>query len=1001
MNNITLFDATLGSAEGQLSKSRQGAFKPLQIPAGNGQFLDAIVSYVESLISLYVQLPSAASILAELQGVLPSYYNSGTGYMFNPVPGATAIAKIGLNNEYFRVMVIKREDPLLVKVFFVDYGNTEDVDIRGLRSMPPHLLKIPAQAIGFRLSHADSVQVGSITLVEYRELLQNVRVSIKMGDHVIGGYFCGTIYAYDSNGRYHLLDDAITQRIKLSRQQFEWHSPAGRTTISYNYKAMRLPLGEQPEADSEQYVIIPGLASKDAYEPPGYKEERVAAKLNAAAENTVSKHSDLKLEKPTHRMIQGGRDYKSSMTFNQARPVPYMHDIASKNNSSMSFASARLSDSRSSSSEEFPVTQGPVFWMLMWLAIPFILLLVATSIIFLHKYSKKNKSKQKALAAGVMQSERGSAVEEQARTPIEAANMHHGSSHVSTENSKEKMDITEEDLASFAGLIVSERLRHHKEGNKRPRKRGSSISRSTSGSITDRSQPRPSKSRSHSSSLRSRQRRTAGFSPAFGARTNHVSLEQPENSDSLGDASSANSYSIREAELGSRRVTKSDKNVSAVESDCTLCRTSSYSSTPSSSSLTTGIRLHVKGTAETSENNSSVIPGRTYRSSLSSDSWTSGFVAIELKSNLKCKHERKLSSNLEQAMNKPVDAENESETLGNNNSSGQNGGSKKATLCLKKNSDGALAANAKNVDFTKQHYVAIEVEHIKEELLNKNSFDCHSQSASRKNSQIERSLIHNIGPSNRPQRKYTYEGSPTAISRDGVTIKPRSAGNSLPSSWFREPVNQRSTEGDMIDETRHPWPITSFGSPSFIQDLYMPKKASLLSNSLGSSNDAPLNGVARFGNVGSALTNPEVRRAEIACRCDVQRSTDQSLMINNERQINEFHSSAVSVRLTHTVSNRSLASTDSVSESPSLLHDDSAPQMDETESDDTFSASSSSANDTSPSDASSSRVKSCRKYSPRRGPCELRSGVSMWSSRLTSSSQSSTTDESSSTASRT
>uniref|UniRef100_A0A915BY95 Tudor domain-containing protein n=1 Tax=Parascaris univalens TaxID=6257 RepID=A0A915BY95_PARUN len=116
MNNITLFDATLGSAEGQLSKSRQGAFKPLQIPAGNGQFLDAIVSYVESLISLYVQLPSAASILAELQGVLPSYYNSGTGYMFNPVPGATAIAKIGLNNEYFRVMVIKREDPLLVKV---------------------------------------------------------------------------------------------------------------------------------------------------------------------------------------------------------------------------------------------------------------------------------------------------------------------------------------------------------------------------------------------------------------------------------------------------------------------------------------------------------------------------------------------------------------------------------------------------------------------------------------------------------------------------------------------------------------------------------------------------------------------------------------------------------------------------------------------------------------------------------------------------------------------
>lgn len=37
------------------------------------------------------------------------------------------------------------------------------------------------------------------------------------GECVIGGYFCGIIYVYDSNGRYHLLDDAITQRIKLSR----------------------------------------------------------------------------------------------------------------------------------------------------------------------------------------------------------------------------------------------------------------------------------------------------------------------------------------------------------------------------------------------------------------------------------------------------------------------------------------------------------------------------------------------------------------------------------------------------------------------------------------------------------------------------------------------------------------------------------------------------------------------------------------------------------------
>lgn len=216
----------------------------------------------------------------------------------------------------------------------------------------------------------------------------------------------------------------------------------------------------------------------------------------------------------------------------------------------------------------------------------------------------------------------------------------------------------------------------------------------TFSSITDRTQPRQSKSRSHSSSLRPKQRRTAGFSPAFGAVANRFSLGQLKNSDSLGDPSSSSSYSLREIKLGNGKVTHSDKNDSSVESDCMLRRASSYSSTPSSSSPTTGIRLHVKETAETSENNSSVIPGRTCCSSLSSNPSASGFATTELESILKHKHERTFSSDLEQATNIPVDAETESEALGSGDSSEKNGGSKKATLCLKKNSNCALSTNA-------------------------------------------------------------------------------------------------------------------------------------------------------------------------------------------------------------------------------------------------------------------------------------------------------------------
>lgn len=41
-----------------------------------------------------------------------------------------------------------------------------------------------------------------------------------------------------------------------------------------------------------------------------------------------------------------------------------------------------------------------------------------------------------------------------------------------------------------------------------------------------------------------------------------------------------------------------------------------------------------------------------------------------------------------------MDAETESEALGSGDSSEKNGGSKKATLCLKKNSNCALSTNA-------------------------------------------------------------------------------------------------------------------------------------------------------------------------------------------------------------------------------------------------------------------------------------------------------------------
>lgn len=123
---------------------------------------------------------------------------------------------------------------------------------------------------------------------------------------------------------------------------------------------------------------------------------------------------------------------------------------------------------------------------------------------------------------------------------------------------------------------------------------------------------------------------------------------------------------------------------------------------------------------------------------------------------------------------------------------------------------------------------------------------CARKCSCRKNTQVHLSnmvpnmFLLSISLYFRSQRKNTREVSPIAISRGGVTVKSTCTKNSLPSSWIREPVIQRSTAGDEIDETRYLWPITSGGSSSFVQNLWIPQNTSLLSNSLGPSNDAPL-----------------------------------------------------------------------------------------------------------------------------------------------------------------
>ena len=75
-------------------------------------------------------------------------------------PGLPVLAQYSFDKEWYRAAMIPPEEPLNEwGVIFVDYGNTEKVNMHLLKSIPPSFLQLPAQAVkccldGFPLSRS-------------------------------------------------------------------------------------------------------------------------------------------------------------------------------------------------------------------------------------------------------------------------------------------------------------------------------------------------------------------------------------------------------------------------------------------------------------------------------------------------------------------------------------------------------------------------------------------------------------------------------------------------------------------------------------------------------------------------------------------------------------------------------------------------------------------------------------------------------------------------------
>ncbi|OZC06225.1 tudor domain protein, partial [Onchocerca flexuosa] len=197
------------------SEVLQGQYAKLVLPAATSDYLDAIVTHVESWTTVHVQLPQAYLLLSRLQKQLQQTYDNSKS-LSNPISGSAGIMKYDLQSECYRVLIIKRIDPTLILIRFVDFGFTDVAAKELIHSIPKSLTDVPAQAFPIRMELKHGI-AGSMSLSDFRKYLTNAQVIIQLGNQIMNDSFTGSIYITDEKNRWHWIDEAIQSEIPIKK----------------------------------------------------------------------------------------------------------------------------------------------------------------------------------------------------------------------------------------------------------------------------------------------------------------------------------------------------------------------------------------------------------------------------------------------------------------------------------------------------------------------------------------------------------------------------------------------------------------------------------------------------------------------------------------------------------------------------------------------------------------------------------------------------------------
>ncbi|XP_053721685.1 tudor domain-containing protein 1 isoform X6 [Synchiropus splendidus] len=158
---------------------------PCSVTPEVGTSLSVVVTHIHSPDDIIVQNIENAGLIQDLQLQLRDHCSLASNTPnFRPSPGTVCCAQFSEDKLWYRAKILYYSSEEHLCVFYIDFGNIEEVHQACLRPIGPDLLSLPVQALSFSLAGVQPVggRWSEASLLAFQQRLSNRILNAKILD---------------------------------------------------------------------------------------------------------------------------------------------------------------------------------------------------------------------------------------------------------------------------------------------------------------------------------------------------------------------------------------------------------------------------------------------------------------------------------------------------------------------------------------------------------------------------------------------------------------------------------------------------------------------------------------------------------------------------------------------------------------------------------------------------------------------------------------------------